>query len=122
MNTVLPGLEIFILGIILDILGKYIAGVAVHFFGDGESRKQHLFIPALEIGHTIDRTTAFFVLVAGEILIGVSYISTNDSIGLSGEFERSALGVCIGFLLCWVSNRELIVWPAIDTGFRTGLL
>ncbi|KAG8806509.1 hypothetical protein FRC17_004953, partial [Serendipita sp. 399] len=101
VDSVVGAMGVFILGVFLDILGKYVAGILVH---SGSTRKRHqFFIPALEIGHVIDKTAAFFVLVAGEILIAVSYIAEEESeIGAHGEFWRSALGVVIAFLLCWI--------------------
>jgi hypothetical protein len=93
----------------MDIMGKYIPGILVSIFGADGSNKHHLLIPALEIGHVIERTTAFYVLVAGEILIGVSYVATESSIGIKGEWVRSALGVALAFWLCWVRHMVAIV-------------
>jgi hypothetical protein len=102
VDTLLSTMEIFVLGLGLDLLGKYIAGILVNFFG---SRRQHIFIPALEIGHVIERTTAFYVLVAGEILLSASYVATESEIGIRGEWVRSCLGVMLAFWLCWVRHQ-----------------
>lgn len=86
----------------LDLIGKYVAGIVVH---SGSSRKNRhkFFIPALEIGHVIEKSTAFFVLVAGEILIAVSFVTKEArEIGPHGEYARSCLGVTLAFLLCWI--------------------
>lgn len=102
VNDVVGAMEVFVIGFGLDLIGKYVAGIVVH---SGSSRKNRhkFFIPALEIGHVIEKTTAFFVLVAGEILIAVSFV-TKDSkeIGPHGEYARSCLGVTLAFLLCWI--------------------
>jgi hypothetical protein len=108
-NDLHETVEIFALGIGLDIMGKYIAGILVSIFGADGSNKLHLFIPALEIGHVIERTTAFYVLVAGEILISVSYVATESQIGIKGEWVRSSLGVVLAFWLCWVRFKVAIV-------------
>ena len=95
-------MEVFALGVGLDIVGKFLAGILVHM---GATRKnQHkFFIPALEIGHVIEKTTGFFVLVTGEILMAVAYIAKDhEEIGPHGEYARSCLGVTLAFLLCWV--------------------
>jgi hypothetical protein len=98
-------MAIFILGMSLDIIGRYTAGVLVSIFGADGANKHHLFIPALEIGHVIERTTAFYVLVAGEILISVSYIATESEIGIKDEWVRCCLGVILAFWLCWVRYK-----------------
>ena len=102
VDTVFATMEVFILGMGLDLIGKYIAGVLVSIFGADGPNKHHLFIPALEIGHVIERTTAFYVLVTGEILISVSYIATESEIGIRDEWVRCCLGVTLAFWLCWV--------------------
>jgi uncharacterized protein YacL len=48
------------LAMLLDVICKYIVGVAVHWFGD--KRADQIFIPALSIEHLIERTTAFVVV------------------------------------------------------------
>lgn len=88
-------------GIMLEVLGKYIAGLVVHL-GVTEKNKHRHFVPALEIGHVIEKTAAFFVLVSGEILIAVAYVvHKQDEIGPHGEYLRSCLGITLVFLLCW---------------------
>jgi len=95
-------MSVFIFGVVLDVLGKYLAGLVVHLRAT-DKNGQHSFIPALEIGHVIEKTAAFFVLVAGEILIAVAYIDHQQSeIGPHGEYLRSCLGVILPFLLCWI--------------------
>jgi len=74
-------MEIFVLETDLDLIVQYIAGILVSTFGADRSNNHHLFIPALEIGHVVERATAFYILVAGEILIIVSYIATESEIG-----------------------------------------
>lgn len=106
VDTFIATMAIFTLGMGLDIIGKYIVGILVSIFGADGTNKHHLFIPALEIGHVIERTTAFYVLVAGEILISVSYIATESEIGLSDEWARCCLGVILAFWLCWVRHKE----------------
>ena len=102
VDTIFATMEVFILGMGLDLIGKYIAGILVSVFGADGPNKHHLFIPALEIGHVIERTTAFYVLVAGEILISVSYIAIESEIGIRDEWVRCCLGVTLAFWLCWV--------------------
>jgi len=65
----------------LDLIVKYITGILVTTFGANGSNDPHLFIPALEIRHVVKRTTVFYILVVGEILIIVSYIATKSEIG-----------------------------------------
>ncbi|KAG8783714.1 hypothetical protein FRC15_004674 [Serendipita sp. 397] len=102
VDSVIGAMGIFTLGVFLEVLGKYVAGILVHS-GSTKKKRHQFFIPALEIGHVIEKTAAFFVLVTGEILIAVSYIAEEESeIGPRGEFWRSALGVVIAFLLCWI--------------------
>lgn len=118
VDTLFTTVEVFILGMGLDLIGKYIAGILVSIFGADGPNKHHLFIPALEIGHVIERTTAFFVLVAGEILISVSYIAIESEIGIRDEWVRCCLGVTLAFWLCWVNlsvvtaNYYLISCPS----------
>jgi len=81
VDSLLATLEIFVLEMDLDLIVKYIAGILVSTFGADGSNDLHLFIPALEIGHVAERTTAFYILVVGEILIVVSYIATESEIG-----------------------------------------
>jgi len=59
----------------LDLIVYYISGILVSTFGADRSNNHH------EIGHVIEMTTAFCVLVTGEILIIVSYIATKSEIG-----------------------------------------
>jgi len=101
-------MAIFILGMGLDIIGKYFSGILVSIFGTDGTNKHHLFIPALEIGHVVERTTAFYVLVAGEILISVSYIATESEIGTRDEWVRCCLGVILAFWLCWVRPKVVL--------------
>jgi hypothetical protein len=56
LAVVLPALAM-----LLDILCKYVMGVAIHWFGD-HHRTGQIFIPALSIEHLIERTTAFVVV------------------------------------------------------------
>jgi len=81
VDSLLATLEIFVLEMDLDLIIKYIAGILVSTFGADESNDPQLFIPALEIGHVAERTTTFYILVVGEILIVVSYIATECEIG-----------------------------------------
>jgi hypothetical protein len=102
VSSVIDAMAVFALGVVLDIVGKYLAGVVVHM-GVKKKNKHKFFIPALEIGHVIEKTAAFFVLVTGEILIAVAYIAKDkNEIGPHGEYWRSCLGVAIAFFLCWI--------------------
>jgi hypothetical protein len=108
VGTLIATTAISILGIGLDIIGKYIAGILVSLFGADGPNKHHVFIPALEIGHVIERTTAFYVLVAGEVLISASYIATESEIGIRDEWVRCCLGVILAFWLCWVWLKVIL--------------
>src|SRR5258706_1240446 len=108
VDAFIATMAIFTIGMGLDIIGKYIAGILVSIVGADGTNKHHLFIPALEIGHVIERTTAFYVLVAGEILISASYIATESEIGLRDEWVRCCLGVILAFWLCWVRHRVVL--------------
>ncbi|PVF91698.1 hypothetical protein CPB86DRAFT_718994 [Serendipita vermifera] len=102
VSSVVDAMAVFALGVVLDIVGKYLAGIVVHM-GVNRKNKHKYFIPALEIGHVIEKTAAFFVLVTGEILIAVAYIAKDKTeIGPHGEYWRSCLGVSIAFFLCWL--------------------
>ena len=115
VDTLFAAMEIFILGMSLELIGKYATGVLVSIFGADGPNRHHIFIPALEIGHVIERTTAFYVLVAGEILISVSYIATESEMGMRDEWVRCCLGVILAFWLCWVRhNVVLYEYPLIS--------
>jgi hypothetical protein len=102
VSEVVDAMEVFAIGVGLDIVGKFILGVVVHMVSTKENIHQ-AFIPALEIGHVIEKTTAFFVLVSGEILMAVAYVAKDHAqIGPHAEYGRSCLGVVMAFLLCWV--------------------
>lgn len=92
VSEVADAMGVFIFGVVLEVSGKYMAGLVLHL-GATEKNKPHFFIPALELGHVIEKTAAFFVLVAGEILIAVSYVAHEKcEIGPHGEYFRSCLG------------------------------
>jgi hypothetical protein len=102
VSEVVDAMEVFAIGVGLDIFGKFTIGVVVHMISTKDNSHQ-VFIPALEIGHVIEKTTAFFVLVAGEILMAVAYVAKDQAqIGTHAEYGRSCLGVIMAFLLCWV--------------------
>ncbi|KIM26590.1 hypothetical protein M408DRAFT_16895 [Serendipita vermifera MAFF 305830] len=102
VDSAADAMAVFVVGVLLEVVGKFLAGILVHM--GATRRNQHkFFIPALEIGHVIEKTTAFFVLVSGEILMAVAYIAEDqEEIGPHGEYARSSLGVILTFLLCWV--------------------
>ena len=54
-------------------------------------------MPALEIRHVIERETGSYVLVAGEVLISVTYIATESEIGIRYEWVRCSMGVILDF-------------------------
>ena len=102
ISEVVDAVEVLAIGMTLDILSKFVAGLVVHIRSNGNGT-QEVFIPALDIGHVIEKTTAFFVLVAGEVLVAVAYVAKNhEQLGLHEEYERSCLGVTMSFLLCWI--------------------
>ena len=59
---------VFTVGVVLEIVGKYVAARAISWIKARNPRV--VFIPAQEIGHAIEKTVAFFVLICGEILLG----------------------------------------------------
>ena len=59
---------VFTVGVVLEIVGKHLAALAISWI---KARNPKIvFIPAQEIGHAIEKTAAFFVVVCGEIMLG----------------------------------------------------
>jgi hypothetical protein len=68
VRTVPAAVTIFTVGVVCEILGKYAAALIISSVKARDPA--HVFVPAQEIGHAIEKTSAFFVLVCGEILLG----------------------------------------------------
>ena len=68
VRSVSTAVIVFTVGIVLEIVGKYLAALAISWIKARNPR--NVFIPAQEIGHAIEKTAAFFVLITGEILLG----------------------------------------------------
>ena len=101
VRTVDTAVTVFAVGVVLEIVGKYLAALVVSWIKSRDPKR--VFVPAQEIGHAIEKTSAFFVLVCGEILLGkpldpicihrfsalrgvtaVAYVAkTEDDLGLS---------------------------------------
>jgi low temperature requirement protein LtrA len=102
VSEVMDAMEVFAIGVGLDTVGKFTIGVVVHMISTKENTHR-VFIPALGIGHVIEKTTAFFVLVSGEILMAVTYVAKDHAqIGPHTEYGRSCLGIVMAFSLCWI--------------------
>ena len=69
VRSVGTAVTVFTVGVVCEIAGKYLAALATSWI---KSRNpKGVFVPAQEIGHAIEKTSAFFVLVCGEILLGM---------------------------------------------------
>jgi hypothetical protein len=68
VRTVDSALIVFTLGVVLEIIGKYLAALVIGLINSRDPKR--VFVPAQEIGHAIEKTSAFFVLVCGEFLFG----------------------------------------------------
>lgn len=68
VRTVDAAVTVFTVGVVLEIVGKYIGALAISWINSRNPR--NVFVPAQEIGHAIEKTSAFFVLVCGEVLLG----------------------------------------------------
>lgn len=111
------------LGIALDYLTKYTIGIVIF-----ESRRQlkkermrvdsidtetrrpkglkgasiTVHIPAINIEHSVERTSAFTIITFGEMLVGALYKSSATEIGLHQKFGRMALILIVAFSLNWL--------------------
>ena len=68
VRTVDAAVTVFTVGVVLEIVGKYLGALAISWINSRNPR--NVFVPAQEIGHAIEKTSAFFVLVCGEVLLG----------------------------------------------------
>ena len=72
--SVSTAMVVFIVGVVLEIVGKYLAALAISWIKP--RNPQTVIVPAQEIGHAIEKIVAFFVLICGEILLGTLLDST----------------------------------------------
>lgn len=68
VRSVGAAVAVFTVGVVCEIVGKYLAALVISWIKARDPK--HVFVPAQEIGHAIEKTAAFFVLVCGEILLG----------------------------------------------------
>ena len=68
VRSVGAAVTVFTVGVVFEIIGKYLAALVISWIKARDSKR--VFVPAQEIGHAIEKTSAFFVLVCGEILLG----------------------------------------------------
>jgi hypothetical protein len=68
VRTVGAAVTVFTVGVVFEIVGKYLGALAITSIKTRDPKR--IFVPAQEIGHAIEKTSAFFVLVCGEILLG----------------------------------------------------
>ena len=68
VQSVSTAVVVFTIGVVLEIVGKYLSALAISRIKARNPKM--VFIPAQEIGHAIEKTVAFFMLVCGEILFG----------------------------------------------------
>ena len=68
IRSVSTAMAVFIVGVVCEIAGKYLAALVISWIK--ARNPENVFVPAQEIGHAIEKTSAFFVLMCGEILFG----------------------------------------------------
>jgi len=68
VRSVSAAVTVFTVGVVFEIIGKYLAALVISWIKARDPKR--VFVPAQEIGHAIEKTSAFFVLVCGEILLG----------------------------------------------------
>lgn len=68
VRTLGTAIAVFTVGVVFEIAGKYLAALAISWIN--ARNPKNVFVPAQEIGHAIEKTSAFFVLVCGEVLLG----------------------------------------------------
>lgn len=68
VRTVSMTVAVFTVGVVFEIVGKYLAALAISAIKARDPKR--VFVPAQEIGHAIEKTSAFFVLMCGELLLG----------------------------------------------------
>lgn len=64
--------------------------------------KQSLYIPALSLEHAMERTVQFVIVVIGEMIISSAFVASKGSYGLSSEFGRGSLAICLAFFIIWL--------------------
>lgn len=73
VRTLGAAVAVFTVGVVFEIAGKYLAALAISWINARDPKR--VFVPAQEIGHAIEKTSAFFVLVCGEVLLGKRLVS-----------------------------------------------
>lgn len=91
-------------GMCLEMLNPFIVLTLLKCVHQWTKRwnKKSLFIPALSLEHTMERTVQFVIVVIGEMIISSTFVASEDSYGLSPKFGRSSMAICIAFLIIWL--------------------
>lgn len=91
-------------GMILEMLNPFIVISLLKYVHQLSKRwnKRSLFIPALSLEHAMERTIQFVIVVVGEMIINSAFMASKDEYGLSPEFGRSSLAICLAFSVIWL--------------------
>ncbi|ORX35876.1 bacterial low temperature requirement A protein-domain-containing protein [Kockovaella imperatae] len=90
------------------------------------SLPDHFRIPAMNIEHAIDRSSAFVVIVLGELVMNLLFIGERGEIGLSPAFGRAALCLVVAWSLNYLyiipSDPNANYEHALRRSFISGIL
>jgi len=90
-------------GILVEILSRYFIALGLQIMHSRQKhRGQTSYVPAASIEHIMERMVLFTILIIGEAILVANYTAGAGTYGLSKEFGRSALGVTLAFLICWL--------------------